>query len=190
MVDITVDFEDLQPVLGDLKATTKQLDRSITRAINKTTDQVHSHIIRHMAKQHDIPAKALRKQLGGYKGRVLKRKANRRRNTGRVWVGKNPIKSGYVGRLKNAPDYGGAFARKYFFKGGFIAQMRSGHTGIFARHATQTMRNKNKAAISETTVELVKADAIAKAARDDVPKIFEKVFAQEFNYEINVKGQR
>lgn len=63
---------------------------------------------------------------------------------GVVWIGLNPVKAVYVGELSQ--DTGGAWAGKFYFKGGFIATMPSGHTGIFKR------TNKNRRSIVEQVI--------------------------------------
>jgi hypothetical protein len=65
---------------------------------------------------------------------------------GQVWLGFNAIKAAYAGRLANFGR--GAFAGDYYFEGGFVATMSSGHKGIFKRVG------RHRRPIAEQTVTL------------------------------------
>jgi hypothetical protein len=82
-------------------------------------------------------------------------KSRRDRDTGIVWIGFNPVKASYVGKLKQ--DNGGAWAGQYYFKGGFVTTLRSGHTGIFKKSG------RSRLPIAEQTVVLKAGFAIAEA---------------------------
>ena len=178
---ITIGEVDIRAVTRGITATARQIDKAMNRAINKTTDRVHSKTIRAQASAHDIPVKAFRPQRSrGYGGRVLKYKRTARRNKAMVWTGYNDMKSGYIGSLKNAPNHFVAFARKYYFRDGFVAQMRSGHRGIF--------KNTDNG-IEEQTVALSQAPQVHASIVPQVSQIFKRVFRQELNYELNVRGR-
>lgn len=74
---------------------------------------------------------------------------------GSVWLGYNPVKAGYAGKLRQ--DDGGAWAGRYYFVGGIVATMRSGHSSIFKRGIGKRGRDT----LIEQTVDLPQADAIA-----------------------------
>lgn len=186
MTTISVTAENIDQVLRALSGTEKQIDRARKRAIRKTAQGIRTDMIRALAKEHDMPTKAFKPGKGNnsrYRGRVAKNIKNI--NKAYVWVGHDPIKSGYIGRLRNAKRKGGAFARRYFFQGGFIAKMNSGHQGIFERDPVKKMRTKDKAAIFETEVALINTDAIARRVSSSRGEFFEKTLRQELNYEIN-----
>lgn len=182
MTTLNIKLENVNDVIADFNAKPGQVERAGKRAINKTLDRIQSAGFRELSKAHDIPAKALRPR-GRYRGRVVKRRP-KRGASGYVWFGRNPVKTGYIGSLRQAPDYGGAFARKYFFQGGFLVALKSGHTGIFKR------KGKSRLPIFEETVALAQAETVIKKIANDKSGDFKKIFARELNYEVNVRGKR
>jgi hypothetical protein len=75
---------------------------------------------------------------------------------GNVWLGYNPVKAGYAGKLRQ--EDGGAWAGPYYFAGGIVATMRSGHSSIFKRGIGKRLGRQT---LIEQTVELPQADSIA-----------------------------
>lgn len=136
-------------VSGDVNAVVRQLrdiDRRIVprvtaRALNYSVARIKSASIASIAAQAGIPRGALTGKKAGAAGST-KRRASRFIIRGRANAAKQfvdfialvlPVLSSAVGRPKAAPDYGGAFAGQYFWKGGFVQRMRSGHAGVFKR---------------------------------------------------------
>lgn len=184
---VRVEMEGVDAVIKKFKAIPEQIDRAGRRAVSKTLDQMQAKGRSDIAKAHDIPVRTLRPKAGRnnnsrYRGRVVKRKY-KKGTGGHVWFGRNPIKSGYVGGIKNAPSHGGAFARKYFFREGFIASFRSGHIGVFKRDGSA------RKPITETTVALFKAESVIKKTAESSNGLFKKIFDRELNYEVNVRGR-
>ena len=179
-VNISVDVKGLDDVIKQFNAVPGQIKRARKRAIKKTVKQIVNKGRKAMADEHHIPQKVLKKS-GNYGGRVLS-STSRSGAGGSVWFGNNPIKSGYLGRLRDAPSHGGAFARDFYFKGGFIATMRSGHTGIFARDG------RKRLPISETDVALDRADALIRNIAKESRGLFKLILQRELNYEVNVRG--
>ncbi len=181
MTTIQVETKGVDAVLRKFNAMPKQIKRASKRAVTKTLKQIETKGRRAIAKAHDIPLKVLRSKAGSYRGRVVKKKFKGGR-AGSVWFGHNPVKSGYLGSLRNASAYGGAFARRYFFKGGFIAGMESGHQGIFKR------TSGSQYPIKEQTVALPFAKSIIRNMAKESGGLFKKNMEQELNYEVNVRG--
>lgn len=75
---------------------------------------------------------------------------------GSIWLGYNPVQAAYVGKLRQ--DDGGAWAGRYYFEGGIVAKMRSGHTSIFKRGIG---KRTGRPTLIEQTVGLPQAEAIA-----------------------------
>jgi len=173
MIEVIVTPEGINQVIRQLNATPAQIIRAKKRATTKTLTGIKSDAIRALAREHDMPTKAFKKNNSGFfSGRVVKKKSS-------VWLGLNPVKSGYIGRNKAAPNHGGAFARNYFFQDGFLVRMQSGHQGIFKR------KNAKRNPISEQTVELVHADSIAGRVSHQRGQFFMDTFKRELNYEVN-----
>jgi hypothetical protein len=181
MTTIHVETKGVDAVLKKFNAMPKQIERASKRAVTKTLKQIETKGRRAIAKAHDIPVKVLRSKSSGYRGRVVKKKFKGGR-AGSVWFGHNPIKSGYLGSLKNASAYGGAFARRYFFKSGFIAGTEGGHKGIFKR------TSGSRFPIKEETVALPLAKSILRHTAKESVGLFKKNMEQELNYEVNVRG--
>jgi hypothetical protein len=146
------------------------------RAINKTLTWAVSHGLRAIASANDVPLKALR---GRRRGR--KRNASRRNLTGQAWFGTLPVLASDVGKPRQTRL--GARAGKHAFPGAFVATMPSGHIGIFKR------RSASRLPIVEQVVQLSAAESAIEGVARQTSTRLETVFAQEFNYEVNVRGQ-
>jgi len=179
-VAISVDVKGFDDVIKQFNATPGQIKRARKRAVKKTVKQITNKGRRAIAEEHHLPQKVLKKS-GNYRGRVLSR-IYHGGSGGHIWFGNNPIKSGYIGRLRNAPNHGGAFARDFYFKGGFIATMRSGHTGIFERDG------RKRLPISEADVALDRADGLIRNLAQESRGLFRIILQRELNYEVNVRG--
>ena len=111
MIKIEVDPQSLREVGDYLKASQKQVRLATRRAQRKTSAWAATQVIRRMASSHDIPQKVLR---GGASGSTqgsrpsLNTKDRRKRGqrvvsrASSVWVGYDPIKSGYLGAVRQA----------------------------------------------------------------------------------------
>ncbi len=118
-IHISLDAAEAQRVIDALPSTIFKAQRS---AIGTTTTWANKEMQSRMAIKTGIPARVFRRF------RVV---SKRQRDSGLVWVGLNKVKAAYVGDLLE--EIGGASAGNYYFEGGFIATMRSGHEGIFKR---------------------------------------------------------
>ncbi len=81
------------------------------------------------------------------------------RSHGFVFLGFNPVKAGYAGKLTQ--ESGGASAGQYYWAGGFIATMRSGHASIFKR------KGGRRLPLAEQVVSLPQAESIAEQVADE-----------------------
>ena len=129
----------------ELSGDAEEALKEMTRAIRNTKNQAITATMR--SAREDLKAKMPIK--ADVKATIFKRfriKTKRFRDSGVVWMGLNEVKSGYVGKLEQIES--GAFAGKYFFKGGFVAEMASGHKGVFTRIGNQRLP------IQEETVNL------------------------------------
>jgi len=175
MTTTTVQVNGLDEVIASLGGMDDRTRRAVSRALNGTIKWASTQVARDVAKEHDIPVRAVK----GY--RVFTDRATKRNLSGQVWIGIAPVKSGYIGKGRNVPSRGGARVRSHFFQGGFVAKMKSGHEGIFKRVGAARLP------IREERVELG-------APRDYAwlePKIaaeYDKRLTKELNYELNVKS--
>jgi len=172
---LELDPRELASIQVALNERPEQAGRALVRAINKTLTWAVSQGLRAIASANDVPLKALR---GRRRGR--KRNASRRNQVGTAWFGILPVRASDVGTPRQSRL--GARAGKHFFSGAFVATMPSGHIGIFKR------RTQSRLPIIEQVVRLQSAEtAIDGVARQTSTRL-ETVFAQEFNFEVNVKG--
>ena len=133
-INVTLDQAEVQRVIDALPATIFKAQRS---AIGTTTTWAKKELQNRMIGKTGIAAKVFRS---------FRVKSRRNRETGVVWLGIKDVKASYVGKMSQDPA--GAFAGQYFFEGGFVAKMRSGHTGIFKRSG------KSRLPIAEQVVNL------------------------------------
>ncbi|MEQ1529091.1 MAG: hypothetical protein ABL925_07230 [Methylococcales bacterium] len=124
---IVIDATEAEALLTRLP---RQIDRAMKSAVDTTTTWAKKEEQSRMAARLNIPKSIFTKVR-------VKGNTNRDRTSGLVWMGIRPVKSGFVGKLSQIES--GAFAREYFFQGGFIATMRSGHKGIFKRVVRQSL---------------------------------------------------
>ena len=78
---------------------------------------------------------------------------------GTVFLGFNPVKAAYAGKLSQ--QAGGAMAGQYYWAGGFVATMRSGHASIFKR------KGGRRLPLVEQVVSLPQAEAITEQVANE-----------------------
>jgi len=132
LINVTLIDEGVQKVLDGLPKTIFAAQRS---AISTTTTWAGKELRNRMRVRTGIPARVFRR---------FRVKTKRNRETGTVWIGLNRVKATYLGTESSDKETGkksyklvqtktGARAGKFFFEGGFVAAMNSGHAGIFKR---------------------------------------------------------
>ncbi len=173
MITVTVDAAELYSVQNTLNATNAQIERASVRSVNKTLSWVKSQGARLLAHEHDLPLKTLR-------GRLRLGKASAGSARGSAWFGTRPIKAVYAGSpLKSI---GGAKVRGHFFPGAFVARMPTGHLGIFKRSGAARLP------IEEQMIFLRHAETVLHGVAQRAPERLRTIYAQELNYELNVRG--
>lgn len=108
------------------------------RAFKRTTKWAQTQGLRAMARESNVAQSALKKSL-----RALVFISD---GEGRVWFGTDPVKAAYAGRLRQTKK--GARAGRHKFPDGFVATMKSGHTGIYMR------QGKSRLPIIEQSVDV------------------------------------
>lgn len=130
----------------ELSGDAEQALHEMTRAIRNTKNRAITATMR--SAREDLKAKMPIK--ANMEATIFKRfriKSKRWRDSGVVWMGLNEVKSGYVGELEQIES--GSYAGHRFFRGGFVAEMASGHEGIFQR-----INGNQSLPIKEETVNL------------------------------------
>jgi hypothetical protein len=174
---IEFDAREFATVDKALRERPEQAERALVRTINKTLNWARTQGLRALARAHDIPIKALRSRR---RGRVFRVSRVGLAN-GAVWFGTLPVRAAYVGTPRQTRL--GARAGRHSFPGAFVARMPSGHIGIFKR------ADRSRLPIIEQVVELAQADTALDGLQRDLPGRLVTTFNQEFNYEVNVRGQ-
>lgn len=174
---ISISVTNLDGVFSQYRAAPELLNRAANAAVTAVTRKAEREMENRLAKTSDIP----RKPIAIWRIKRVKRLP---RGTGVVWAGYNPIKSAYVGKLKQE-DWG-ASAGSYLFPGGFVAKMQSGHVGIFKREGPPRMMTrgryawkKKKQPIVEQRVNLPKTPDIADDVTGEVGLWFQDEFAKQ-----------
>jgi len=187
-IQIRVEPNSLKGFRGyrkSLRVLPAQINRAQRRAITKTLRWGGSFIGRTVAIQTGIPLKLITKGSGKREATRLRYDFPKRRETsGSVWIGANPVKASYVGKLLQREDERGARAGKFYFDRAFIARLKSGHIGIFKRVG------KKRLPIKEEAVNLQGVTPTVTAVQRFIPARYDKTFDQEFNFEVNVRGRR
>lgn len=145
-INVTVDSAEVQRWL---EAAPKRIFRARNSAIRTTATFARRELQRRVTAATGLPSRVFK---------VFR--INRRDAIGRsiVWLGGNPVKAAFAGKLQEEPS--GASAGEFFFEGAFVATMRSGHTSIFKRKGSKRLP------IVEQVVELPMVKAIAKEVAD------------------------
>ncbi len=173
MITVTVDAEELYSVQRTLNATNHQVASAGLRSVNKTLSWIQAHGRRAIAAENDVPLKTLRR-------RVFVRKASGSALRGSVWFGTAPIKAIYAG--SPIKSIGGIKVRGHFFQGSFVARMPAGHLGIFKR------RGATRLHIDEQRINLSASAGVLGKIAAQAPERLRTIYAQELNYELNVRG--
>ena len=122
------------PDIETVKRQFAVLGRSIAKA--------ESLAISTATRQTGSEARRIVRDVTGLKLKQIRRRvfASVRMAQGRVWVGLSPWPAGYLSPLtprdmspEKQADLPGSYAREFFFRGAFVARMKSGHLGIFRR---------------------------------------------------------
>lgn len=139
-------------VSGSIAAVTRDLDNQARRVIPRTAAQalnyaggkVQTISVKEIATDFGIPPSALTGKLSGPEGArrrrgkrlFMKQKANVKRLSVQILALVYPLLSSAVGTPKQANNYGGSFSGRYFFRGGFVRQTKSGHKAVFKRQGS------------------------------------------------------
>lgn len=169
--------EGLDAIVARFDAMPKQIERASIRAINKTTQWVAGQAVKELAAIMGVAQKAI-------KDRIVARMARSDLPKGQVWIGLNRLGATQrrFGNLRQTKS--GAIAGGVRFAGAFVATMGSTHAAIFKR------RSKARLPIDKQYLKFDSpaARAVLASKASHASERLKTVFAQEMNYEVNVKG--
>lgn len=179
MVDIDIhlhegELKTLVQTLASLKES--GLKRAMGRANRKLSRWFSTQAGRAISQQYGLKVGQFQK----IRITVSKADFNAQGKPAMVWIGANPVAAHLIGTPKAAPAYQGAFAKKYFFKDGFVAQVGGGGRKIFKRRgATRLPIDLQGVDIKHGAEESVKR--LIKRGREH----YKKILSQEINFEIS-----
>jgi len=120
-----------------------QIDRARKRAADETAQWLMTRLVRQVSTNMGIKQKLLRSRIRRFSS---SRDPQKKRSAAYVWFGQYNIEPKRTGRIEDFAK--GAFGGEFFFDGGFVAKMPSGHVGIFKR------RNQKRLKIDEQYIEI------------------------------------
>ena len=175
---LTLDLSGLDEAIAGFNALQEQIKRARYQAAKKASSYAGGLIARGISKADAIPLKTLTK--GGQSRRGQRVRVGKPFKSGgiNVWVGYNPIRSAYLGRLTQ--QKAGARAGAHFFERAKIRTMKSGHKGAWYIGAGKFI---------EAEAEINSARLVVAEARIKVPVRMAQLMQQELNYQVNVKGR-
>ena len=169
-------LEGHEAIAKSLNAKPAQIKRAARRTVRLAVTSLHKELGGAIPRTAGTPVAAYRRV------RAKKRNAKTRggRVSGSVWMGTRKIAAAYVGKLRNDPSAGGAWAGKYFFENAFVAKMKSGQESIFER-----VEGSNK--IKQRYVNLPQARGVAKRAAFNTRKELASQFSKNLALEMAKK---
>lgn len=181
-IDVDVNAADLKSVSDFLLALPREINLAKTRTLRKEVKWVATQLQRKLAEENDMPVSVFKRSAKSSRGFRVRTNTIRNGDTfGQVWSGLNRVKAGYIGKPRQVKK--GAWAgRRRFYKGAFVATLKSGHVGIFERAGSGRLPIEE---ISER-IKSVSAEDIEK----QIPGRLIKTMDSELNYILNVAKKR
>ena len=172
MDDVRLTMDPAAATLGaHIRGLGQKIDKASTLAISTATRQTGSEARRVVRDATGLKAKQIRRRVF----------ATVRTAKGKIWVGLNPWPAGYLSPLtpktmspEQQADLPGSYAREFFFKGAFVARMKSGHLGIYRREG------KKRTPIQEETVAFEAFGASVAGVRAHLERFAGDVLQREF----------
>jgi hypothetical protein len=198
MLRLEIDLgEDLAELEAQLMASVPQVNRAIDRALKKTARWLETHSKRELGTALQVPQRVFKTRFfRHFSTKNGKRSVN-------VWFGLDSMRSIDLGNPRQTAQ--GVKVGKHLFSGAFIANMKSGHTGIFRRsnefnrNFTSDERNENRqkradGQWTELPIEEVgfPIEQIAKPILERyhvrAEARFKQILKQEINFALNVEA--
>ncbi len=183
---------DLSSELGELEQQLQvsiiQIQKAVSRTLKKTGRWLETHSKREIGVALALPQRVLSVR---YYQRFSVKNGNRSVN---VWFGLNPIRMSAIGNAHQTAA--GVKVGKHEYHGAFIAQMESGHVGVFQRiAAADTRREKRKKdgqwtelPIKEEIFEIESLSApILERYYARAEARFKQILKQEINYVLKIE---
>lgn len=173
MLKIELDFEDsIENALEGLDRTDKAVKRASDRAVRKVLAWARREIQTAVAKDADIPGRAVKFRL--------RHRFDNKTKSGLIWMGLNPISAHHAGKPRQSKA--GVSVRKHRFPGAFVADVNG--PKVFIREGDERLPIRLETIDIETAGEL--------AARRMEPRVNRRLMAlmeQELNYAMNIESR-
>lgn len=121
---LTVSIKDFDNIISNFDLSTKQIRKVTNNVVRKSTTRFRNISVNLIHKEYGIS-----KSTANLRG--VRTRRNYQAGLGSIWIGFNPIKAAYLGRLSQGIGF--AKAGKHRFDKGFIRTFQSGHTTIVKR---------------------------------------------------------
>lgn len=174
MANSYIEFKGADLLISAFKDNPKKIVRAAQISITGALSSASTKISRDIVRQHRL-------KQSFTKSRVF---TNIKEMKGTVWIGGYSVKSKDLGVNKRSGK--GIRAGRYFFKGGFLATMSSGHQGAFKRKKVGTRWTKGRPrtsspnlSIEELSVNLTKIERIVQRQQLSANNVLQKIFARE-----------
>lgn len=177
MFTVTSDLSHSRRLIGRLNQIQRQ---SAQAALLRSAQSTRAEAVKQIRKVYAFKARDVRTALSLNKNGFGRLEISIDSKSGRT-----PLINLRVGRSSRRASFrvtrGSGVSR---IRGSFIATMKSGHTGIFTRHPTKTMRNKKKAAIVERFTIAVSEAFASRTSTAVLLKVSEDVFNKRYQHEL------
>ena len=211
-----IEADNLEQVVRYLQGVSPATRAAANTAVRKTVNWASTRLAREVAARSGIGPRSLTGAgRSGKARRIYKRFPTRRQVQagGSVYLGYNPIKTGYVGAIRPWSRGQTPRVRSFSYPGAFVATMPTGHRGIFRRatdpqsQGVKSKRRKlvprreprplsrNKWGITELPIDevlvyLEQAEDAARKIELEAGNRLRTVLGQELNFRLNVQRRR
>lgn len=166
-MDLLLQLDEVPDLTSVLKP--EAIKRAWIRTLRKATKRIASTSAKLLGDKKGLAQKMVRKRIGVFI------KNNKELPAGKIWMGTNPVKAKYVGKLRQLKK--GVKARSEFWESAFIVEKLNGHA--FYRSSDQRFPIDSAYADIESDAEI----AFYQAMNQVLPSI-QKTYKQELNYEL------
>ena len=168
MASITIDVsETLNNYVSQITLESKQGQKAVKFALKDWSRWVRTQLVRIISREMNFPQAIIRGR-SVFDVRLDNMSAS-------VWLGLNPVRAHYVGKLKPAPEDRGSFVKDYYFEGGFVVDLNG--LKLFKRRGDARLKIDLQT-ISISAVGYAAIDQIEKRARLRLRKVLIKKINQ------------
>lgn len=128
-------LRQIDKIVSSINALPEQVNQASMFAINRTAEWLKSTAAKEISAEKRIKLKIIRDRM-----KIMR--ANKKQLAANINADMWALKGKDLGDMSQSPI--GATAGNYFFKGAFVATMKSGHKGVFRRKGTSKLPIKEQ----------------------------------------------